>query len=91
MSGETVNNTDLADNQFGIVAHNAYRLRRKVEMYQWHEKTVNKTRSDGVRETVQEYYEEWSENKIESSEFKREDGHENPSNPWPYETETYEA
>lgn len=37
MSGEAVNNTEIVDNDFGIIAHNSYRLRRKVEMFQWRE------------------------------------------------------
>jgi len=33
LTGTAVNNTEIADNDFGIVAHNSYRLKRKVEMY----------------------------------------------------------
>ena len=33
VSGTTVNSTELIDNDFGIVAYNSYRLKRKVEMY----------------------------------------------------------
>jgi hypothetical protein len=37
VSGTTHNSTDLIDEDFGIVAHDSYRLKRKVEMYQWRE------------------------------------------------------
>ena len=33
VTGTTVNNQEIVDNDFGIVAHNSYRLKRKVEMY----------------------------------------------------------
>mgnify|MGYP003336048894 CR=1 FL=1 len=33
LTGTAVNNTEIVDNDFGIVAHNSYRLKRKVEMY----------------------------------------------------------
>lgn len=37
LTGQTVNNVEIVDTDFGIVAHNSYRLKRKVEMYQWQE------------------------------------------------------
>lgn len=37
MMGTTVNSVEIIDNDFGIVVHNSYRLKRKVEMYQWRE------------------------------------------------------
>ena len=33
MTGTSVNAVEIVDNEFGIVAHNSYRLKRKVEMY----------------------------------------------------------
>ena len=33
MTGTSVNAVEIVDNDFGIVAHNSYRLKRKVEMY----------------------------------------------------------
>ena len=40
MTGTSVNAVEIVDNEFGIVAHNSYRLKRKVEMYQWQETIV---------------------------------------------------
>ena len=37
LTGQTVNNVEIVDTAFGIVAHNSYRLKRKVEMFQWRE------------------------------------------------------
>ena len=33
LTGTAVNNTEIVDNDFGIVAHNSYRLKRRVEMF----------------------------------------------------------
>ena len=37
LCGDTHNPTNLIDEDFGLASHNAYRLTRKVEMYQWRE------------------------------------------------------
>ena len=37
ITGDTVNETELVDQGFGIVAENSYRLKRVVEMRQWTE------------------------------------------------------
>ena len=37
LTGASVNSVEIVDNDFGIVAHNSYRLKRKAEMYQWRE------------------------------------------------------
>lgn len=64
IKGTTTNSTDISDNDFGIVAHNSYRLKRKVEMYQWsetvHEKDDHKTYS---------YEQTWREEPVNSSDF----------------------
>ena len=33
VTGTSTNTTDMTDEDFGIVAHDSYRLKRKVEMY----------------------------------------------------------
>ena len=35
VTGKTENKTDLVDNDFGVSIENSYRLKRKVEVYQW--------------------------------------------------------
>ena len=37
MTGTTVNTDEIEDKDFGIKVPNSYRLKRKVEMYQWKE------------------------------------------------------
>ena len=39
--GDTLNKQELSDADFAIIAKNSYRLKRKVEMYQWREKSEN--------------------------------------------------
>lgn len=66
-----------------MVNQNALRLNRKVEMFQWTEKTENKTQKKlggGTEtQTTYSYTKEWSEKLIRSSEFKHAEGHENPA------------
>jgi len=77
----------LTDPQFGV-STNAISLARKVEMYQWQEKSESKTEKKlgGGTETKTTYsYERvWSDRPIDSSGFKIRDGHENPGG-MPYE------
>ncbi|MGL4490337.1 MAG: TMEM43 family protein [Rhizobiaceae bacterium] len=74
----------LADPQFGI-RENALKLNRTVEMYQWAEESESrKTQNFGgseTTETVYTYEKTWSEDRIDSSQFKKREGHENPSMP----------
>jgi len=35
VTGKTENKTDLVDNDFGVSIENSYRLKRRVEVYQW--------------------------------------------------------
>lgn len=67
---------------FGL-AENALKLVRKVEMYQWKENVETKTEKEmgGSERTVRTYTYEpvWSENLIDSSKFKEQTGHQNPS------------
>lgn len=82
VSGRMTTNDELVDEQFGIRV-NALKLRRNVEMYQWHEivTTSTKEKLGGGEETVKSYsYEKkWSPTLNESSRFKVRVGHDNPS------------
>jgi hypothetical protein len=64
------------------VSTSGMRLERKVEMYQWVEKTQSKTRKKpgGGQETTTEYSysQDWKEGSSDSSSFKKPDGHQNP-------------
>lgn len=72
----------LTDGDFQITTE-AVRLVRKVEMYQWKEEQRTETRSNAggsqTRTTTYEYTRVWSDRPIDSSRFRRRDGHENPA------------
>lgn len=63
----------LNDNFFGVV-ENAIKLHRVVEMYQWKE-TTRRTK----RGRYYKHHKEWSNKLIDSSNFRRPEGHENPA------------
>jgi hypothetical protein len=81
MTGEATTSEQLADPDFGV-SSTAIALRRQVEMYQWKEssRSEKKKKLGGSEETVTTYtYEKaWSSSPIDSSSFKRPDGHSNP-------------
>lgn len=87
VTGTTTNTTDMTDEDFGIVAHDSYRLKRKVEMYQWRE--ICKKKDDD--ETEYRYELCWSEEPINSNDFHELLGHQNPQKEWPYRSKTYTA
>lgn len=70
----------LSDPEFGVSAV-AILLRRKVEMYQWHEdsRTTEKKNLGGsvTRTTTYTYSKDWNEDLVDSGDFK-EAGHDNP-------------
>ncbi len=63
LSGKTKNKADLQDLDFGVVAKDSYRLKRKVEMYQWIE-TFNQGDKDNAAHY--KYHKEWTETPIDS-------------------------
>jgi hypothetical protein len=81
VSGEVKAGAPLRDADFNITA-NALRLVRTVEMYQWKEESKSETRKTlgGGEETTTTYTYNlvWEDHRIDSSQFKRRDGHENP-------------
>ncbi|MFZ4761910.1 MAG: TMEM43 family protein [Alphaproteobacteria bacterium] len=92
ISGNAVTNSVLKDPFFGV-QENALKLKRTVEMYQWKESKDSKTEKNlGGSETTEATYsydKTWSEEPINSGEFKKREGHENPA--MPYKSETYSA
>ncbi len=72
----------LTDSTFGVSA-NALKLKRIVEMYQWKETSQSKTtkKTGGGTKTVKtyDYKQTWSKEPINSTGFKKPDGHQNPS------------
>jgi hypothetical protein len=81
LSGLATTSEILLDPVFKISA-NALHLRREVEMYQWveHQSTQKRERLGGSEETVTTYsYErEWKSALVNSSRFKKPEGHLNP-------------
>lgn len=73
---------ELDDSLLGLKI-NAINLSRHVEMYQWEEKKENKTESQmggsEKKTTTYTYHKTWSNQLIDSSNFKTQQGHENPS------------
>ncbi len=84
VSGDLRSGGRLTDADFQITTE-AVRLVRKVEMYQWKEDQRTETRSNAggsqTRTTTYEYTRVWSDRPIDSSRFRRRDGHENPAMP----------
>jgi hypothetical protein len=92
ISGNAITNDVLKDQFFGV-QENALKLKRTVEMYQWkeskHSKTEKNLGGSETTETTYSYEKAWSEKPINSGEFKKREGHENPA--MPYASETYSA
>lgn len=73
----------LRDPTFRVGGAGLLRLRRVVEMYQWHEEEESRTekRLGGgeTTTTTYRYAREWTDKPIDSARFKRVAGHENPA------------
>ena len=80
--GDATTDQMLNDAEFGIEA-TALKLRRISEMYQWREDKEEKKEktSSGGEKTVTRYkYKRvWSEDHIDSGDFRKRKGHENPA------------
>ncbi len=76
------------------IAVDALQLRRVVEMYQWVEKRSSKEEKKigGGSETVTvyDYEQEWNDDPIDSSDFKKYETHANPSE-WPLRSDRFAA
>ncbi|PIE89913.1 MAG: hypothetical protein CR997_08850 [Acidobacteria bacterium] len=81
VTGETQTSEILSDSNFKV-SQKAIQLTRSSEMYQWEEKKESKTKEKvgGKKETTTTYtYRKvWSAAAIDSSNFKKPDGHDNP-------------
>ncbi len=92
LSGQTVSNETLGDDEFGVSVK-AVQLLRYAEMYQWKEMSSRKTQKKlgGGEETVTtySYKKDWSSTLEDSSSYK-EKGHDNPSN-MPYSSKKFYA
>jgi hypothetical protein len=78
-----------SDDALGVSA-DGLRLERKVEMYQWkedsHSETQKKLGGGEETTTVYTYTKAWTDETLDSANFKEPDGHQNPSKPVGNET-----
>jgi hypothetical protein len=81
VSGPVSVQSDVEDADFGIAAPGAVGVVRRVEMYQWVQKSESKTEKNvGGSETTTttySYEKEWDSSPVDSSDFKV-SGHDNP-------------
>jgi hypothetical protein len=84
--GQATASAAVADSDLNVNFPGQVTVARTVEMYQWQEKKSSHTEDKlgGGQETTTTYtYEQvWSEDKIDSSDFKHADGHANPDMPF---------
>lgn len=84
VSGRATTTETVADPVFNVSVR-AVRLRRKVEMYQWQETSTSQKDKDfgggQTTRTTYKYAPVWSEQPIDSANFKRPEGHQNPAMP----------
>lgn len=93
LTGQATTENSVSDPTFELKVQ-ALRLKRHVEMFQWKEHSESKstTKLGGSEETTKEYTykKEWSDDLIDSSEFKQAADHPNPDS-MPYKTEDWAA
>lgn len=90
VSGPATTTAPLADPAFKVGGAGLLRLERRVEMYQWREDSESTTETSvGGKETTRTTYRyttAWVDHPVESSKFKRPDGHANPRMPYTGQT-----
>jgi hypothetical protein len=90
-SGAVATEAPVVDDELGVQAQTV-KLIRNVERYQWkeNEKSEERKKLGGGTETTKTYtYEKtWASEPIESAQFKRPEGHQNPLEAFPYESTT---
>ncbi len=73
------------DPLFGVIAADAVRLQRRVEMFQWEEHATSTTEKSlgggSTTQTTYEYRKTWSDRAINSGPFRARAGHANPPLP----------
>ena len=93
VSGAVKTSAPVVDDELGVKT-DGVKLLRSVEMYQWteHETKESKKKVGGGTETVTtyDYKKEWAKGRVDSSAFKKSEGHENPEAP-PYQSKTFTA
>jgi hypothetical protein len=76
----------IQDSEVGITFTDQVAVSRTAEMYQWKENKKEETKEEmgggTTTTTTYDYTHEWSDDPINSSEFKYPDGHQNPEMPF---------
>ncbi|HEX4505864.1 MAG TPA: TMEM43 family protein [Alphaproteobacteria bacterium] len=85
LTGALTTSAAARDPAFHVTAPNLIRLHRQVEMYQWKQETSSTTHESvggsKTTETTYNYHKTWSEEEIDSADFKKPSGHRNPQMP----------
>ena len=85
VTGPLTTSAAARDPAFHVTAPNLIRLHRQVEMYQWEQQTSSSSHEEiggsKTTETTYSYRKVWSENEIDSADFKKPAGHRNPEMP----------
>lgn len=86
VTGAATATSAISDSDLGVDFKDQVAVARTAEMYQWREKKEEETHDKlgGGQETVTTYtYEKtWSDDAIDSSQFRHPEGHENPDMPF---------
>jgi len=84
LTGMATSDETLTDQELGVSAASVIMLRRTSTMFQWQEKSSTKTEKklggSEQQTTTYTYSKVWSEQLIDSSSFKKTEGHQNPAN-----------
>ncbi|AGF77467.1 Protein of unknown function (DUF1625) [Desulfocapsa sulfexigens DSM 10523] len=84
LTGMATSDETLTDQELGVSAASVIMLRRTSTMFQWQEKSSTKTEKklggSEQQTTTYTYSKVWTEQLIDSSSFKKTEGHQNPAN-----------
>ncbi len=86
VAGPATAQAPITDSDVGITFTGQVALARTAEMYQWKETKKEETKEElgggTTTTTTYDYSHEWSDDPINSSEFRYPDGHQNPAMPF---------
>ncbi|GFH60535.1 hypothetical protein CTEN210_17011 [Chaetoceros tenuissimus] len=91
LTGEARPTENLTDPDFGVDVFLKTKLERSISSYQWYEnkRTEKKKTSTGgtTTTTTYSYNKRWVDYYVDSSQFRKNNGYDNP--PWPFQDETF--
>ncbi|MBM9518918.1 TMEM43 family protein [Desulforhopalus vacuolatus] len=84
LTGMATSDETLTDQELGVSAASVIKLKRTSTLFQWQEKSSTRTEKQlggGEQQTTTYTYSKvWAEQLIDSSSFKKTEGHQNPAN-----------